>query len=193
MTDNQAIHQGKRQTPSDWDVFAIDDGNWEADFGCSGTTDVIQSAMESCERGTKTDGDAPPSKDRRLETGYKLGPRTGRPGKIKTTLPFSAVLQDPIKQVKELFKRFPLAPSIRQSAGLTHNPAPVNLQKLSTVWGWCPKTKTSSHYERNTDLGIVTRDRSKRIAQECQFHPIKETINSTRWRAIFAKHELSKY
>ncbi|EDQ99325.1 uncharacterized protein LACBIDRAFT_335133 [Laccaria bicolor S238N-H82] len=64
------------EVPSDTEVLA-DDTFWEADLGCG---------VESADRAKKrkfTDEEDTPCKFPRLEKGYKLGPRSARPGKVK--------------------------------------------------------------------------------------------------------------
>ena len=159
---------------SDWDVMP-GDSYWEADLGCSGSTNVIQSAMGLGERGTKrkcADGDALPSKNPRLDTGYKLGPRNGRPGKIKKT-PALSVVQDPGKG--ELFKPelVTLGKTSKQQSEVDPQAGPPKLFNFDFTKSSDgipvkpkPKPRPIIKGKLSGELGIVTRDRSKRIAQE---------------------------
>lgn len=156
-----------------------DDSYWEADLGCSESTDVIQSAIGK-KRKYADDEEAPPTKNPRVETSYKLGPRNGRPGKIKKTLTFSTVVQDPFKK-EELFKPV-LEVSIvdKQStigrvvsqAGSSRPPIPLfNFDFTQSGDGNPVKAKPKPRpiikgKVSIGELGIVTRDRSKKIAQE---------------------------
>jgi hypothetical protein len=151
---------------------------WEANYGGSESTDVIELVMEPGERGKKrkhTDDDASPVKTPRLEPMYKLGPRNARPGKIKQTLP---VVQGPVQKAEELkpvvevsIGKFHKQSTIASQAGPSQPQIPLvhlNFTKSSDGDHVKPKPKPKPIKGKVSEgeLGIVTRDRSKRIAQE---------------------------
>jgi len=151
-----------------------DGGYWEADLGCSESTNVIQSAMESSEQGKKRkyadDEEAPPTKNPWVEASYKFGPRNAPPGKIKKALVFSVVVQDPVKKAEELFK-----PTFREQSTISGvvsqaGPKPFDFTESGDSDPVKPKPKPKpcpiKGKVSTSELGIVTQDRSKRIAEE---------------------------
>jgi len=141
-----------------------DGGYWEADLGCSESTDVIQSAMESSERGKKRkyadDEEAPPNKNPRVEASYKFGPRNALPGKIKKALAFSVIVQDPVKKAEELFK-----PTFHEQStigGVVSQAGPKPFDFVESGDGYLvkPKPKPKPHPIKGkvstSELSIVT-------------------------------------
>jgi 2-keto-4-pentenoate hydratase/2-oxohepta-3-ene-1,7-dioic acid hydratase in catechol pathway len=106
---------------------------------------------------------------------YKLGPRNARPGKIKQTLP---VVQGPVQKAEELkpvvevsIGKFHKQSTIASQAGPSQPQIPLvhlNFTKSSDGDHVKPKPKPKPIKGKVSEgeLGIVTRDRSKRIAQE---------------------------
>ena len=166
--------------------------------------------MEVGQRGRKRKLSAeatPPSKIPRLETGYKVGPRNTRPGKIKC-LAVSAV-HHPVKPAQaSTLKAGSRQPSLtldftkssddmkpkpqdRVEAELINRMAEVTM-KLTTSASKAgssyshqqagvpvkpkPKPRPIKGKASTGELGIVTQDRSKRIAQE--------SVRSTRLKKI---------
>ena len=189
---------------SDSNVLA--DNYWEANLGYVDSTDM----MEVGQRGRKrklSEETIPSSKIPRLETGYKVGPRNARPGKIKC-LAVSAV-HHPVKPAQaSTLKAGSRQPSLtldftKSSNDLKPKPQdrveaePINRMAEVTTKLTTGASKAGSSYGQQEagvpvkpkpkprpikgkastgELGIVTRDRSKRIAQE--------SVRSTRSKKI---------
>jgi len=159
---------------------------WEANLGCSASTDVIQSAMESSERGKKRkyadDEEAPPTKNPWVEASYKFGPINAPPGKIKKALAFSVVVQDPVKKAEEPFK--PTFHKQLTMGGVVSQVSskPFDFMELGDGDPVKPKPKPKpkpcpiKEKVSTSELGIVTRDWFKRIA--------KESVRSTRSKKL---------
>jgi hypothetical protein len=166
-----------RMKPLSHRVKDANDSFWEANYGGSESTDVIELLMEPGEKGKKrkhTGDDASPVKT----PWYKLGPRNARPGKIKQTLLFSPVVQGPVQKAEELepvlevsIRKFHKQSAITSQAGPSQPHIPLvhlNFTKSSDGDHVKPKPKPKPIKGKVSEgeLGIVTRDRSKRIAQE---------------------------
>ena len=192
------------QIQSDSNVLA--DNYWEANLGYVDSTDM----MEVGQRGRKrklSEETIPSSKIPRLETGYKVGPRNARPGKIKC-LAVSAV-HHPVKPAQaSTLKAGSRQPSLtldftKSSNDMKPKPQdrveaePINRMAEVTTKLTTGASKAGSSYGQQQagvpvkpkpkprpikgkastgELGIVTRDRSKRIAQE--------SVRSTRSKKI---------
>lgn len=157
------------------------DSYWEADLGGSASTDVMDMELGARGKRKRTDDDATPVKKPRVKI-YKLGPRNAQPGKIKQALAFSPVVQGPVTKAEQ--QKPILEVSIgkfhKQSTigGLASQAGPSQLTIPSLNFDFTesgdgnpvkPKPKPRPIIKgkvSSSELGIVTRDRSKRIAQE---------------------------
>jgi len=158
--------------------------NCKEGLGCSESTNVIQPAMESSEWGKKRkyadDEEAPLTKNPQVEASYKFGPRNAPPGKIKKALAFLVVVQDPVKKDKELFKppfhkQLTIGGVVSQASS-----KPFDFMELGDDDPVKPKPKPKpcpiKGKVSTSELGIVTWDWSKRIAEE--------SVHSTRSKKL---------
>ncbi|EDR06366.1 uncharacterized protein LACBIDRAFT_300550 [Laccaria bicolor S238N-H82] len=173
------------EVPSDTEVLA-DDTFWEADLGCG---------VESADRAKKrkfTDEEDTPCKFPRLEKGYKLGPRSARPGKVKCRAA-SAVIQATVKPAQATNLRSDTTKAsnsfdFTKSSGVNaKRPVPSKQkeseaspsQQPSIDVPTKPKPKPRPIIKGKVstgELGIVTRERSKKIAEE--------SVRSTRSKKV---------
>ncbi|EDQ99218.1 uncharacterized protein LACBIDRAFT_335227 [Laccaria bicolor S238N-H82] len=163
------------EVPSDTEVLA-DDTFWEADLGCG---------VESADRAKKrkfTDEEDTPCKFPQLEKGYKLGPRSARPGKVKCRAA-SAVIQATVKPAQATNLRSDTTKAsnsfdFTKSSGVNaKRPVPSKQKESEAGPSRQPsidvptKPKPKPHpiikgKVSTGELGIVTRERSKKIAEE---------------------------
>ncbi|EDQ99911.1 uncharacterized protein LACBIDRAFT_334600 [Laccaria bicolor S238N-H82] len=173
------------EVPSDTEVLA-DDTFWEADLGCG---------VESADRAKKrkfTDEEDTPCKFPRLEKGYKLGPRSARPGKVKCRAA-SAVIQATVKPAQATNLRSDTTKAsnsfdFTKSSGVNAKRPVPSKQKESEAGPsqqpsidvpTKPKPKPRPIIKGKVstgELGIVTRERSKKIAEE--------SVRSTRSKKV---------
>ncbi|EDQ98562.1 uncharacterized protein LACBIDRAFT_335853 [Laccaria bicolor S238N-H82] len=173
------------EVPSDTEVLA-DDTFWEADLGCG---------VESADRAKKrkfTDEEDTPCKFPRLEKGYKLGPRSARPGKVKCRAA-SAVIQATVKPAQATNLRSDTTKAsnsfdFTKSSGVNAKRPVPSKQKESEAGPSQqpsidvptkpkPKPRPIMKGKVSTgELGIVTRERSKKIAEE--------SVRSTRSKKV---------
>ncbi|EDR01892.1 uncharacterized protein LACBIDRAFT_332888 [Laccaria bicolor S238N-H82] len=173
------------EVPSDTEVLA-DDTFWEADLGCG---------VESADRAKKrkfTDEEDTPCKFPRLEKGYKLGPRSARPGKVKCRAA-SAVIQATVKPAQATNLRSDTTKAsnsfdFTKSSGVNaKRPVPSKQKESEAGPSQQPsidvptKPKPKPHpimkgKVSTGELGIVTRERLKKIAEE--------SVRSTRSKKV---------
>ena len=157
-----------RVTNAQWDYDNLSAGNdryWEADLG--------DRSGEAGKKRKRSDEDTPPQKVSWLETVYKLGPRNGPPAKIKKLVDFSMAVQDLVQQdlkpvsFGNAFSKQgsnEVAPQAGRSKAYT--PFIDIVRSVNSV---PVKPKPRPHPVKgkvSTKLGIVTRDQSKKIAEE---------------------------
>ena len=137
---------------------------WEANLG--------DQSGGGKKRKRSDDEDTPPPKVSRLETVYKLGPRNGPPGKIKKSVGFSMGVQDLVQQdLKPVSfgNAFTKQGSneVAPQAGRSHPRTPIDFVTSVNSVTVKPKPRPRPIKGKvSTELGIVTRDRSKKIAEE---------------------------
>ena len=158
-----------RVTDAQWDSDNLSAGNgsyWEANLG-------DQSGDGGKKRKWTDDEDTPPQKVSRLETVYKLGPRNGPSGKIKKSVAFSMGVQDLVQQdLKPVSfgNAFSKQGSnkVAPQAGWSKASTPF-IDIVTSVNSVPVKPKPRPRPVKgkvSTELGIVTWDRSKKIAEE---------------------------
>ncbi|EDQ98412.1 uncharacterized protein LACBIDRAFT_335984 [Laccaria bicolor S238N-H82] len=173
------------EVPSDTEVLA-DDTFWEADLGCG-----VELADQAKKR-KFTDEEDTPCKFPRLEKGYKLGPRSARPGKVKCRAA-SAVIQATVKPAQATNLRSDTTKAsnsfdFTKSSGVNAKRPVPSKQKESEAGPSQqpsidvptkpkPKPRPIMKGKVSTgELGIVTRERSKKIAEE--------SVRSTRSKKV---------